>query len=176
MHSAVGIITNILLCRKIYILIQTEICEYIYLSNFFMANEIFIEQIQSAYRSISLNTENITQEESLILPQPGGNCMNWMLGHILEYRNRVITMLKHQPLWNEGEINCYRRRSNAIAEKDNFLQWQRLLNYLNHTQELLMKVLKEEEITDAEQIKSLTRFCFHEAYHAGQIGLLRRVL
>jgi hypothetical protein len=155
---------------------RNQICKYIYPSIFFMINEIFVDQIQFTYRSISLNTENITQEESLVFPQPGGNCMNWMLGHIVEYRNRVLTMLKQQPIWNEGEINCYKRGSNAIAEKDNFLQWQRLLNYLNHTQELLMKTLKEEEITDAEQIKSLARFCFHEAYHAGQIGLLRRVL
>jgi hypothetical protein len=141
-----------------------------------MTTEVFVDQIQFTYRAISLNTENITQEESLVFPHPGGNCMNWLLGHIIEYRNRILTMLNQKTVWNEDEINCYKRGSVAKEEIANLMPWQQLLNYLNYTQDVLTKVLKEEAISDAGQIKSLALFSFHEAYHAGQLGFLRRIL
>lgn len=141
-----------------------------------MANEIFIIQLEFTYRALSLNTENITQEESLVFPEPGGNCMNWMLGHILEHRNKLLALINQEPLWNKETVTCYKRGADAAAEKENFLQWQQLLNYLNLTQELLLKTLKEKEISEADKIKSFAQLLSHEAYHAGQTGLLRRVL
>jgi hypothetical protein len=38
-----------------------------------MANEIFIIQFEFIYRAHTLNIENITQEESVMFPEAGGN-------------------------------------------------------------------------------------------------------
>jgi len=141
-----------------------------------MGNEIFIIQFEFIYKALSLNIENITNEESVIFPETGGNCMNWMLGHILDYRNRMLSILNQEPIWSKETISCYKRGTNAAAEKDNFLQWQQLLNYLSHTQTLILKTLKEEEINEPDKIKSFAQLLAHESYHTGQIGLLRRVL
>jgi len=141
-----------------------------------MGNEIFIIQFEFIYKALSLNIENITNEESVIFPETGGNCMNWMLGHILDYRNRMLSILNQEPIWSKETIVCYKRGTNAASEKDNFLQWQQLLNYLSHTQTLILKTLKEAEINEPDKIKSFAQLLAHESYHTGQIGLLRRVL
>src|SRR5689334_14627220 len=104
-----------------------------------MGNEIFIIQFEFIYKALSLNIENITNEESVIFPETGGNCMNWMLGHIFDYRNRMLAILNQEPIWSKETIVCYKRGTNAASEKDNFLQWQQLLNYLSHTQTLILK-------------------------------------
>jgi uncharacterized damage-inducible protein DinB len=141
-----------------------------------MANEIFIIQFEFIYKALSLNIENITHQESMMFPEAGGNCMNWMLGHILDYRNRMLAILNQEPIWNKETISCYKRGTNTAVEKDNFLQWQQLLNYISHTQILILKTLKEEEINEPDKIKSFAQLLAHESYHTGQIGLLRRVL
>ncbi len=141
-----------------------------------MPNEIFVIQFEFIYKALALNIENITQEESVIFPDAGGNCMNWMLGHILDYRNRMLALLNQEMIWDKKAIVCYKRGSNAAAEKDNFLQWPQLLNYLGFTYELIFKTLKEAEISEPDKIKSFAQLLAHESYHTGQIGLLRRVL
>jgi hypothetical protein len=102
--------------------------------------------------------------------------MNWMLGHMLGYCNRMLAILNEESIWNDETVTCYKRGTNAAAEKDNFLQWQQLLNYLSHTQTLILKTLKEVEINEPDKIKSFAQLLAHESYHTGQVGLLRRVL
>ena len=111
----------------------------------FMSNEIFIIQFEFIYKALSLNIENITHEESVIFPEIGGNCMNWMLGHILDYRNRMLVILNQEPIWSKETITCYKRGTNAAAEKDNFLQWSaafKLFRIIRIT--LILKTLKED--------------------------------
>ena len=141
-----------------------------------MANEIFVTQFEFIYKALSLNIENINHEESMLYPAQGGNCMNWMLGHILEYRNRMLVVLNEEPIWNNEAVSCYKRGTNGISEKENFLQWQQLLNHLSQTQISISKALKEIEINEPDKIKSFAQLLAHESYHTGQIGLLRRVL
>ncbi len=35
---------------------------------------------------LEVNTAGVTHEQSLWLPSPGGNCLNWIAGHILVTR------------------------------------------------------------------------------------------
>ena len=44
-------------------------------------------------RVININLEGITQEESLLSPEPGGNCINWVLGHMLISRDDINKIL-----------------------------------------------------------------------------------
>jgi len=46
----------------------------------------------------------------------------------------------------------------------------------NASQEKIMKVLPETDLSgDEEKLKNITGLSFHEAYHAGQLGVLRRI-
>lgn len=41
------------------------------------------------YMALQRNTAGLSHEDSLVQPQPAGNCLNWVLGHILAHRNDV---------------------------------------------------------------------------------------
>ena len=47
----------------------------------------------------------------------------------------------------------------------------------NESQEKMLKALDEVDIrADEEKMKNIPGLSFHEAYHAGQMGVLRRVV
>ena len=50
-------------------------------------NVLFIKQL----------TEGLTHVDSLAQPPVPGNCMNWVMGHIVAYRNRLSDMLGQPP-------------------------------------------------------------------------------
>jgi hypothetical protein len=51
----------------------------------------------STTRSIvTLNCQGIPDDESLISPGSGGNCLNWVLGHLLWAYDRAIPVLKQE--------------------------------------------------------------------------------
>src|SRR2546423_4466341 len=63
--------------------------------------------------SLERNLEGLTDDEALVAPAPGGNCVNWLVGHILVYRDVVHTLLGLAPAW-EGSLpgsEPYRRGS-----------------------------------------------------------------
>ena len=45
------------------------------------------------YWAIRENLKGVDHEESLLSPDPAGNCMNWILGHILVNRDRALLLV-----------------------------------------------------------------------------------
>jgi hypothetical protein len=45
--------------------------------------EVLRHQARVTQRVMRLNVEGISHEESLIQPQPAGNCLNWVIGHLV---------------------------------------------------------------------------------------------
>lgn len=43
-------------------------------------------------QAMGLNLDGLTHEDSLVQP-PSGNCINWMLGHLLVHRHRMLETL-----------------------------------------------------------------------------------
>jgi hypothetical protein len=130
------------------------------------------------------NMEGVTQEESLRRPDAGGNCMNWVLGHILLHRNPMLTALGKDPIWPRERCEPYARGSeghpgDGAAEVSEMLaaiadSHARIEAALDEaTDEALdAPVEANTETTVAERVIGLQ---FHEAYHAGQLGVLRRL-
>jgi uncharacterized damage-inducible protein DinB len=136
------------------------------------------------YTTIRHNTEGVSHEESLIQPQPAGNCMNWVLGHILATRNLIFKCLKEKPVWNPEVAAIYERGSRALQEPDRAVPLAEILVDLERSQERLLARLAAvtpEELAvssglgDRDVGQALSFLQFHETYHAGQIGLLRRM-
>src|SRR5437762_4909444 len=66
-----------------------------------------------SYGALFRNLEGITHEESLIEPTPAGNTLNWVLGHIVATRNRMLPMLGAQPFWPPEQAFLYSGREEA---------------------------------------------------------------
>jgi uncharacterized damage-inducible protein DinB len=136
---------------------------------------------------VNKNTEGVSQEESLHQPRPAGNCLNWVVGHLVAHRNIILGLVGEPPVWNEEEAAPYARGSAPLADPARAHPLPQLLADFNHSQERLLKRLGQMSESDlaapvgekAEADKTLGSqlafFQFHEAYHAGQLGILRRL-
>ena len=130
---------------------------------------------------IEKNLDGITNEESLFQPQPGGNCLNWVLGHIVATRNAVMKVIGENPVWSDTEAAPYRRGSAPLTSAETALPLEKILNDLRDSQNRLMAKLGqmqpeelEAHLEDGTRYEQLAVLQFHEAYHAGQPGTLRR--
>ena len=133
------------------------------------------------------NTEGLTHEESVRPPEPAGNCLNWVLGHIVATRHAALRMLQLEGPWPPDTVDLYKRGSAPLTDAALALRWERLLEDFDHTQALLQDGL--DRATDAALAapggrspvgeldvgRYLAFLQFHEAYHIGQIGVLRRL-
>lgn len=132
--------------------------------------------------ALSVNVEGITHEESLIQPPRGGNCLNWVVGHIVANRNHVLRLLGEEPIWSEAEAEAYRRGSAPILDGARARPFAKLVEDFHRSQERLGAALdraddaKLAEKEGKETVgESLAFLHFHEAYHIGQTALLRRM-
>ncbi len=133
-------------------------------------------------RSLKLNTEGVTHEESVRPPSAGGNSLNWVLGHIVANRNGILDLVDEPPVWSADVAAPYERGSSPL-DPGAAQPLDRILSDLDQAQERLVRRLGNLAPADlaAERGKStlgaqLAFLQFHEAYHAGQVGLLRRLL
>ena len=65
---------------------------------------------------VGMQVAGLTHEESLIQTPYNVNCLNWTLGHILVYRDRILTTAGREPQFPAGELDRYRRESEPILE------------------------------------------------------------
>lgn len=132
-------------------------------------------QFDSIYRSIRANTGDITDDESLITPEGGGNSINWVLGHILLSRNDLFPLLKRNPPVDTEKFHSYRRGSKGAQDAWTVIPLSELKQILDKSQTLLTDAFKTMSLQE-DAVKRIAHMCFHEGYHAGQIGLMRRVI
>jgi hypothetical protein len=135
------------------------------------------------YRTIEVNLEGITPEQSFYQPHPGGNCINWVLGHIVANRNPIMRLIGEEPIWNEEEAGRYKRGSEPVTTVEETISLDRMLADLRSSQDKIISKLDqittqefEEELDDGTRYEQLAFLQFHEAYHAGQLGILRRLV
>ncbi|HEY3156454.1 MAG TPA: DinB family protein [Candidatus Eisenbacteria bacterium] len=137
---------------------------------------------QYNHYAIGVNARDLTHEESLLGPNPGGNCANWVLGHIVQNRGAVLELLGEQPVWSPSDGELYKRGSAPIAGSATAKPFPEILEALDRSQERLLAGLsrmRDSDLGSADTkgslVAKLAGLQFHEAYHAGQLGLLRRI-
>jgi len=155
-----------------------------------MNTELLSIQLGYTHYVLKKNTDGVSHEQSLHRPQPGGNCLNWVVGHIVASRNGFLEALGEEPVWAEEQAKPYRRGGKPMTDGSEAHELESLLKDLDASQERLMNGLKRldpERLDDPapfspvnnenETLGSLfAGLTFHESYHAGQTGLLRRVM
>lgn len=136
---------------------------------------------QYNHYAIGANARDLTHAESLVGPEPAGNCANWVLGHIVQSRGAVLEILGEKPVWGAAEGELYKRGSKPITGSA-AKPFPEILQALDLSQERLMAGLsraKNPDLGSADTKGSLAAklagLQFHEAYHSGQLGLLRRI-
>jgi len=149
-----------------------------------MDGQALAKVFEFSHMALTRNLEGITHEESVLAPDGGGNSLNWVLGHLLNYRNTILKLLGKPPAWDSPQAARYARGSAPLGPDDDPVPFETLRAELDRSQGLLVAALRA---APAEQLAApaengdpvATRIAmlgFHEGYHGGQIGLLRRLL
>ena len=138
-----------------------------------------------AYNTLGRNLEGVTDAESVIPPGPAGNCANWLVGHLLWTRDYVHGLLGLGPAWPPrlGSSQPYSRGSSCFVAAD-AVALTKLREALANSQDQVMTALGNisearlaEQASDTQSVGERLAFLgFHEGYHVGQIGLVRRLL
>jgi hypothetical protein len=151
--------------------------------------EIFRHSARTIHDVVRLNVDGLTQADSLIRPRPAGNCLNWVVGHLLCVYQNLLPMLKQRPVIKASALRRYDRGSPPIENADEAMELSELMAAWDGTAERIDAGLADlsAETLDApapfsprgdpnETVRSLlTVIFFHQAYHAGQTGILRRI-
>ena len=147
---------------------------------------LYIKSLGITNHVIKQKTEGLTHADSMLqLPFPG-NCMNWILGHILVYRMQYLGVIDEVSKPDEGEFALYGFGSEPMTDSDKAIPLETLLARLDDASEQVVAALKAmpesrlEEVLDEEQGVTVDErlhfyLVFHEAFHVGQLEPLQEL-
>ncbi len=155
-----------------------------------MIREALLTQLGYTYYATLENLRGLGHEDALVTAEEGGNCINWVLGHMVNTRNVMLARIGAAPVMDEAGRALYGRGSKPLSPGSDHPTLDTLVELLEASQKTLMEgIASLDEAALAQEIPELfddtkTETCanqlatllFHEAYHAGQIGSIRRVL
>jgi uncharacterized damage-inducible protein DinB len=151
--------------------------------------EVFRANARTTNQIIQRNLEGISQTESLVQPQPAGNCINWVAGHLLWVYDQALAMLNHEPVLGVDALQRYARGTPALTNTAEAMELSELVKKIDVAvsrldvafdgvteAELNAKAPFSPTNNPDETVRSLLGLVtFHQAYHAGQLGVLRRI-
>jgi uncharacterized damage-inducible protein DinB len=151
--------------------------------------ELWRLQARMARDVVNANTHGLTHEESLVEPRPGGNRLNWVLGHLMSVYDGFLPLLKQEPVIGTAALQRFARGAPPLTDPGDAIDFGKLLAAWNQASERVDAGLAglDPDLLDRpvpnspsgnpeETVRSLiTTVMFHQAYHAGQTGVLRRI-
>jgi hypothetical protein len=127
-------------------------------------------------------TDGLTHADSLLTPASGGNCLNWVLGHILVNRGRVLVALGAVPPWEDVLAARYLTGGEPLTNPADpgLLPLERLLAELATSGQAIAAALGALAVDDllvevegSPVGETVLGLCWHETYHLGQLEQLR---
>ena len=145
---------------------------------------LLAQQFDLNHHVAHVNLAGITHEETLVHPSPAGNCLNWVFGHVVATRNAVMDTLGEPRIWNAELAAPYERGARPPLAPHRARQLADLVAAFDRSQQTIVRrlaTMTDDELTRAVNDQGtvgdwLARLSFHESYHLGQCGLLRRLL
>lgn len=142
----------------------------------------FAEVFARNQNIIRKQTDGLSDADSLLQPPSGGNCLNWVLGHMLFHRGRALLVLGRSPDWLEATARYQRESEPVTGPSEDLLSLEQLLDLLQRAQEEIATSLR---VTSAEALEAragektrreyLELLLWHETYHLGQLECLRHL-
>jgi uncharacterized damage-inducible protein DinB len=146
-------------------------------------------QLELCARVFDRNVGDVSHEESLAVPEQGGSCLNWVVGHMTRTRNMALASMGQKSPYPTQDFAAYDDRGGAEFRRETALPIDELRRRYKAMQEPLVRAIggMSDELLAGKPPRNLTSdpdetvgsnlatFVFHESYHVGQTGVLRRV-
>ena len=142
-------------------------------------------QFGLVYRMVADNVEGMTPAQSVAQPPAGGNCANWVLGHLTNVQNRVMALVGEPAVWESEQLA--RAGWVPITSQADGIDWETLRDrFLGSRERCLSAIsaLSNESLSEqvphpfggtTSRAELLGTLSFHQAYHSGQLGIARRI-
>ncbi len=148
-----------------------------------------LRTFETNYSALMANLDGISDDEALILPKPAGNPINWVVGHILISRDVILTAMSEKHVMKDEESVHYKRGA-EVEDVNALIPLSKLIESFQLSQERLKAGLSrlgekdinkpggsgENDRNQSSLADQLSFIQFHETYHIGQTGLLRRLV
>ncbi len=149
-----------------------------------MSPDILRFIFETNHGAAAMNLQGITHKDSLVQPGVAGNCLNWVLGHIVVSRGSILRLVGEEPVWDEAQSKPYARGVAAVQHPSELLKLEIIKDAFGQSQKTLDQALRKmtpeafsRQVSDKKSLGQQLAFLqFHETYHIGQLGLLRRIL
>jgi uncharacterized damage-inducible protein DinB len=149
------------------------------------AQQAVAQQFELMYRVAAANLEGMTQDQSLIQPSSGGNCANWILGHLTNVQNGAMQLVGEKSVWDSDQLS--RASFDPITGPAKAIEWNTLRErFLGSRERFLSAVSRLSDEAMAETVphpfggtcsraELLNTLAFHQSYHTGQLAISRRI-
>jgi hypothetical protein len=148
------------------------------------ARELLVHQYGLVYMTAAANLAGVTHEQSLAQPAGGGNCANWILGHLVNVHNAVMGEAGAAPVWESEQLT--RAGFEPITGASEAIEWDTLLERFLGSRDRCLAALGalsdavlEEQVPHpfggmCSRAELLSTLAYHQAYHVGQPAMARR--
>jgi hypothetical protein len=151
--------------------------------------QILLDMAERNYSTLLRQVGDLTHEDSLLQPPFRGNCLNWVVGHLTQSRDKMLQLIDEPSIWTPQQIARYERDSAPITGGEDALPFEKILADLKTAHERLTARLQTMTVDELaapakEIIKGATSWnigeflhflLWHETYHLGNTELLRQL-
>lgn len=147
------------------------------------AQDLLVHQFTVFYVVAEKNLEGMTHEDSLV-SIGGGNCANWILGHLVNVHNGVMGLAGAEPVWEDERLK--NAGWNPIDDPSKAIDWDTLRERFFAARDRCLEAIGRLSDAALDEVLpdpfggSITRgrllgvLATHQWYHVGQLGLARR--
>ena len=150
-----------------------------------------IEKVVTGYKRnswiINKQVEGLSDEDGLLQLPFRGNCLNWVLAHVIVYRDEVINAFGEEGFLTPEQVARYEYDSEPVTEMgEHIIPLTKQVDIFNKQDELMLRLIEEaEEAKLNEEVDyagttgpiwdMVFYFYFHDTYHTGQFEYLRQL-
>jgi len=147
--------------------------------------EKLIRYLERQQWVIDKQSEGLSHADSVLQLPFRSNRFNWVLGHIVVYRDKMLTLLQASPVLETDESAIYQRGSEPLSADEDNVEIERLLKSSQESLERLIVAIQSVsdeflgDIFDEQHgttiLDRLEFLLWHENYHLGQLEILRQL-
>ncbi len=139
-----------------------------------------------SYDTLTRQIAGLSHEDSLLQPPFRGNCLNWVVGHIIASRDNLLPLLGEQRVWSPEKAKRYVRGSEPVTQEnaDSAFSFDGMKLDLQNLQQRTLSGISRLTVADFDQPSDRENITLgqrlilanrHECYHAGSTELLRQL-
>ena len=152
-----------------------------------ITKEEFIQMLNWEHDVLRKQTAGLDHADSLLQPQPGGNCLNWVIGHLVVNLVDILNALGGEAPADLPDMAPYAYGSEPIhCDSPQVFQIHVLLDMYGHLTTLVTDHLNQISEADFDQQIDFWQgknrrgyvaffYFFHNTYHLGQLEHLRNL-